>query len=121
MALSLRPTKPTRRALSKLCERYLALPTSTRIGRAIRIAATQAFWRRYSSYGSDAHHYQPRFPLSRLILYRYSAPQLSSSRSIRLQVRGIFLVVSLAVPLLLFRSPAARGSVPPDSSLQPPV
>src|SRR6266581_5006253 len=108
MALSHRPTKPTKRALSKLCERYLALPASTRIGRAIRIAATQAFWRRYSSYGSDARHYQPRFPLFRLILYRYSPPQLLSSRSIRLQVRGISLAVSPAVLLLLFRSPAAR-------------
>src|SRR6266496_946117 len=86
MALSHRPTKPTKRALSKLCERYLALPASTRIGRAIRIAATQAFWRRYSSYGSDARHYQPRFLLFRLILYRYSPPQLSSSRSSRFKL-----------------------------------
>src|SRR5205809_7788634 len=32
-----------------------------------------------------------------------------------------FLRISPAVLLLLFRSPAARGSVPPDSSLQAPV
>src|SRR5205085_8637699 len=113
-ALSLRRTKLTKSALSKPYERYLAFLTSTRIGRAIRIAATQAFWRRYCRCGSVAHRYQPRFLRFRLVSCHCSSPQLSSNRLTRLQVRGISLSVSPAVPLLLCRSPAVHGSVPHD-------